>query len=219
MFMGHYAAAFAAKRVAPELPLPFCFVACELIDYFWGLLVLTGVERMRVVPNFNATNWLDLYFMPYTHSLPAAVIWSAGMAALAALFIKPSPRRTRIALVIGVTVSSHWLLDFVVHLPDLPLLFDSMKVGLGLWDYRYPALALELVALWAGVLVCLRPAGDLAGRYLLLAVFMSVVQVLSLVLPQPGSSAMTAAQILSTYVTVTFCAWLVERKRAAPATA
>jgi hypothetical protein len=219
MFMGHYAAAFAAKRVAPELPLPLCFVACELVDYFWGSLVLAGVERMRIVPHFNATNWLDLYFMPYTHSLPAAVLWSAGAAGLAVLFMQPSPRRSLVALVIGLTVGSHWLLDFVVHLPDLPLLFDSMKVGLGLWDYRYAALALELVVLWAGALACARTAGAPAGRYLLLTAFMSMLQVLSLVLTQPGSSSAAAAQVLSTYVLVTFCAWLLERKRTAPSPA
>jgi hypothetical protein len=39
-------------------------------------LILLGVEKVRIVPGITATNPLDLYFMPYTHSLIAAVLWS-----------------------------------------------------------------------------------------------------------------------------------------------
>ncbi|MGH8809660.1 MAG: hypothetical protein ACREX0_17440, partial [Noviherbaspirillum sp.] len=127
MFVGHYSAAFAAKRIAPAVPLPVFFIACQLIDLFWGAFILLGVEKMRVVPNFTASNGLDLYFMPYTHSLSSAVLWSVAAAALFWLATPALPQRMRAAIVIGVAVASHWMLDLLVHIPDLPLWFASFK--------------------------------------------------------------------------------------------
>lgn len=217
MFMGHYSAAFVAKRVAPALPLPLLFVACQLIDFFWAILVLSGVEKLRVIPDFNASNPLDLYFMPYTHSLPAAVIWSAGAAFLYWLLAKPAAQRIRNAALIGVLVSSHWILDFIVHLPDLPLWYDSFKVGLGLWNFRYIALALELALLWGAVIACLKVASENRRPYLLLASVMSGAQVVTLIMPPPSGAMLVALQLLATYLIVTLLShWASKPCRQAP---
>lgn len=212
MFIGHYSAAFAAKRIAPALPLPAYFIACQLIDLFWGVLVLAGVEKLRVVPDFTASNGLDLYFMPYTHSLSSAVIWSLSAAALFWLLAPAGLRRARNAVVVGIAVASHWMLDFLVHVPDLPLWFNSMKVGLGWWNYRTFALLLELALLWASVLFCL-PAAENRARTLLLAAVMSVVQVASLFL-QPAEGGMVAVQLLFTYLALTGAAYWATRPSA-----
>ena len=76
MFVGHYGVSFAAKRLAPQVPLWVLFVAVQLLDVFWAPLVLLGVERVRIVPGITASNPLDLYYMLYTHSLVAAALWA-----------------------------------------------------------------------------------------------------------------------------------------------
>lgn len=214
MFIGHYSAAFLAKRIAPAIPLPAWFIACQIIDLCWGGLVLMGVEKLRVIPHFTASNGLDLYFMPYTHSLPAAVAWSL-LAAILFWLLAPRalPRRARTAAVLGLVVASHWLLDWVVHIPDLPLWFGDTKVGMGLWNYRYPALLLELVLLWIAVWVSLANATGKRRRYLLLAAVMSVVQLLSMVL-QPPLPHQVATHLLWTYLLLTAAAVWADRPRA-----
>jgi len=147
MFVGHYAPALVAKRIAPEVPLWLLFIAVQVVDIAWAILVMTGIESVRIVPGFTNSNALDLHFMPYTHSLPATFIWSFGFALLA--MILPSLRTKRALIVIALTVASHWLMDLIVHVPDLPLWGNQYKVGLGLWNHHGLALTLELFLLVA----------------------------------------------------------------------
>ena len=213
MFIGHYSAAFLAKRVAPAVPLPVFFITCQLIDLFWGGLVLLGIEKLRVIPNFTRSNGLDLYFMPYTHSLSSAVLWSVAAALLFWLCTPRLAQRTRCAVAIGVTVAAHWMLDLLVHIPDLPLWFDSMKVGLGWWNYRTFALLLELGLLWGSVLACLGVAGENRRRYLVLAAGMTGLQLFSLY-KQPAEPFVVALQLLGAYLALTAAAWWAGRQRA-----
>src|SRR5918996_829413 len=81
MFVGHYGVSFAAKKVAP-VPLWVLFLAVQLLDVAWAPLILLGIEKVRIVPGITASNPLDLYYMPYTHSLIAALLWSAAAFAL-----------------------------------------------------------------------------------------------------------------------------------------
>lgn len=217
MFIGHYSAAFAAKRLAPALPLPLLFIACQIIDIFWGAFVLAGVEKLRIVPGFTASNDLDLYYMPYTHSLSSALAWSLGAALLCWLATPGSAARLRTAIVVGVTVSSHWTLDLLVHVPDLPLWFDSMKVGLGWWNYRIFAFVLELALLWLAIAFCLPVAGAARGKYLVLGGVMSAVQVVSL-LHQPPEAASVAQQLLLSYLALSAAAWWIEKTSTASTT-
>src|SRR5579859_6742476 len=80
MFVGHYGISFAAKRVDPSIPLGTLFIATQLLDVFWSIFVLLGIEKVRIVPGITVANPLDLYYMPYTHSLVAAIHWSVGAA-------------------------------------------------------------------------------------------------------------------------------------------
>src|SRR6059036_293343 len=84
MFVGHYGVAFAVKTERNKIPLWVLFVAVQLLDFLWAPFVLLGIEKVRFVPRITATNALDLYYMPYTHSLIGALVWSA----LAALVYK-----------------------------------------------------------------------------------------------------------------------------------
>lgn len=149
MFIGHYGVSFAAKAIKPTLPLWLLFLAVQLVDVFWAIFVLLGIEKVRIVPGITATNPLDLYYMPYTHGLISSLIW-AGAAIVLSRAI-PGINRWGSAAVVGIAVFSHWLLDLVVHRHDLPLYGDVHKVGLGLWNYPATAFALEILLLAGGM--------------------------------------------------------------------
>ena len=104
MFIGHYGPAYAIKAIRPTIPLWLLFVAVQLVDVGWALLVLLGVEKVRIVPGITASNPLDLYYMPYTHSLAAAALWAGAAIVLgkllpgvrtwpAAAWVGPPPNR------------------------------------------------------------------------------------------------------------------------------
>ena len=77
MFVGHYGVSFAAQRMNRRIPLWTLFIAVQFLDVLWAPLILLGIEKVRIVPGITASNPLDLYYMPFTHSLLAAVVWSA----------------------------------------------------------------------------------------------------------------------------------------------
>jgi hypothetical protein len=141
MFIGHFAPAFVAAAVSPQSPrLGTLFVAAQLVDWGFFTLAMFGIERSRVDPGASVMVPLDLYHMPYTHSLLGAGIW-----ALAFLLIVMVIRRSIIAgTLAGVVVISHWFTDWLVHVPDLTLDGHPPKFGLGLWDYPWVAIPLEL---------------------------------------------------------------------------
>src|SRR5713101_1980836 len=146
MFVGHYGVSFAAKRGDRSIPLWALFLAVQLLDVFWSVFILTGIEKVRIVPGITASNPLDLYYMPYTHSLVAALLWSA--AAFLVYRLARGREAGSGAIVVAAAVFSHWVLDFIVHKPDLPLYDNTVKVGLGLWDHRALAFGLEAAVLF-----------------------------------------------------------------------
>src|SRR5207248_11087639 len=120
MFVGHYGVAFAVKSERNQIPLWVLFVAVQLLDFLWAPFVLLGIEKVRMVPGITATNSLDLYYMPYTHSLIGALVWS-GLAALA-YKIALGARASRAAVsIVALAVFSHWILDLIGHRPDLAI--------------------------------------------------------------------------------------------------
>lgn len=162
MFIGHYAPAFvaAAHRKAP--PLAVLVIAVQVLDYAFFSLALLGAEHYRMVPGFTASNWLDLYDMPYSHSL-------LGAAVLGAMFGGLVLAITRSRAAAGITfacVLSHWLADFIVHAPDLTLAGSPPRLGLGLWNHPLLEHALEVVLAFAALFLYAqrtRAAGPRAG--------------------------------------------------------
>jgi hypothetical protein len=57
------------KKVEPTLPLWMLFLAAQLPDVLWAAFVLLEIEHYRILPGITASLPLDLYYMPYTHSL------------------------------------------------------------------------------------------------------------------------------------------------------
>ena len=76
MFVGHYGVSFALRPEAKRVPLWVWFIAVQWMDIVWSVLVVLGVEKVRIVPGFTEANALDLYYMPYTHGLPGSIVLS-----------------------------------------------------------------------------------------------------------------------------------------------
>jgi len=214
MFVGHYGPALALKRWSPATPIVVLVLAVQLVDVAWATFVLTGIEHVRIVPGFTETNALDLYYMPYTHSLVGAALWALAAGAVTWFAMQ---RSLRPALAAGLAVFSHWLLDLIMHTHDLPLVDNSMKVGLGLWNYRWPALALELATLLAGCVVYARgtrPRDRIGGIGLwLFAAVLVVTQVGLLLGPQPPSPRANALSALAAYAAFALVARWIDRHR------
>jgi len=171
MFIGHFAPAMIAARHKDAPSLPVLFIGAQLVDWaFFGLL-LTGAEKMRVTPGISVMNPMDLYHMPYTHSLLGSAIFALVFGAL--LFAATRSRTG--ALIAAVVVLSHWFLDLLVHVPDLTLAGSPPKLGFGLWNHPSIEMPLELAltfgSLWLYAKVAkpkALPLASLVGVLLLL---------------------------------------------------
>lgn len=215
MFVGHYGVSFVAKRADPSIPLWVLFLAVQWLDVLWAPLVLLGVEKVRIVPGFTATNPLDLYYMPYTHSLVAALLWSAGAAGAYQLVRRIT---VRTSFLVGLAVFSHWVLDFVVHRPDLPLYDNRAKVGLGLWNYPTWAFGLEAALLLGAIAAYLRRRPTHRTAIMTFGVVMLSVQAYVFFGPPPVSPAAAASTALAAYAVFALVIWwIADRPRAARA--
>jgi hypothetical protein len=201
--------------VRPEIPLWLLFVATQLIDIVWALLVLGGIEKLQVVPGITAASPLDLVYMPYSHSLVAALLWSVAAAVVCRFVFRW--RSWSAAAWVGAAVLSHWFIDWLVHRPDLPLIGNSMKVGLGLWNYVGLSLVLEVLVLLGGLGLYLRHTRGVTriGRYgpMVLVVVMIVVQVASVFGPLPPSPTAAALSGLGAYLVLAAVAGWIDRQR------
>jgi hypothetical protein len=148
MFIGHYAVALAAKKAAPGVSLGTLFLAAQFVDLLWPLFLILGIEHVRIEPGNTAYTPLDFYDYPISHSLAGAVLWGAGFGTIYFLV----RRNGRNALIAGLCVVSHWVLDFITHRPDLPLGFSGgERFGAGLWNSVPATLAVETSLFLAGV--------------------------------------------------------------------
>lgn len=164
MFIGHFAVGFAAKAAAPKVSLGTLFLAAQWIDLLWPTFLLLGLERVRVEPGATAVTPLVFEHYPYTHSLLAVLVWAALLALAHGLF----RRDWRGAVLLGGLVLSHWVLDLLVHQPDLPLVpWGDVLLGLNAWSSLTLTLALEVPLFAFGVWLYARStvALDASGRW------------------------------------------------------
>jgi hypothetical protein len=221
MFIGHYGVSLAAKRFAPRAPLGVLFLAVQLLDLVFMLLLLAGVEKMRIVPGFTKTNSYELTFLPYSHSFAGAILWAAIGALLfgAVLGRSMDPKaKVAAALAVGICVFSHFVLDYPMHTPDLPLGFDgATKVGLGLWNQVDVTIALEVGLLVAGGALYIGATRALPGggaSLRIAAVVLVALAVATPFLPPPPSESAFAVESLVGYVALAALAEWVDRRRA-----
>ncbi|MGE5315837.1 MAG: metal-dependent hydrolase [Acidobacteriota bacterium] len=162
MFVGHFGVGFGAKAAAKTVSLGTLFLAAQFIDLLWPTLLLLGIERVRIEPGITTVTPLNFLYYPFSHSLLFVLIWAAVVGG-AFYLIRKSMRG---ALVLGVLVVSHWLLDLIVHRPDLPLYPGSTTLaGWEGWSSLGTTLVLEGGIFAAGVFLYFRAteAADLQG--------------------------------------------------------
>lgn len=167
MFIGHFALGFAAKPLVPRVSLAMLIVAALFADIVWPVLVLLGVEKVRIAPGATAFTPLEFVSFPWSHSLLLLVVWGAMLgAAYRSVF---GGRRTFI--VIAALVASHWVLDWVTHAPDMPLYPGGPKLGLALWNSVVGTISVETALFGAGLFLYCRgtDARDRVGRWALVS--------------------------------------------------
>ncbi len=189
MFLGHFALAFGAKRFSSKLSLGLLFIAAQLLDLLWPVFLLLGLER-ALVDGTAPANLLFVHY-PYSHSLLFVLVW----AIIFGICVYAWSKNLRAALICGILVASHWVLDVLVHSPDLPLFPGSVTIGLGWWNFPLVALLFELILFAIGVWWYVQ-ASNVRGarRYGLVAlVFLLVVIHLANVFGPPPPSIIAVA--------------------------
>jgi len=187
MFIGHFAVAYGAKRLAPRTSLGTLFAAAQLPDLVWPWLLLAGVEHATIAPGDTAFTPLRFDSYPVSHSLAAVAAWGAAFGAVH--FWRK--RRATDAIVLALLAVSHWLLDFVSHRPDMPLWPGGPRLGLGLWNSVPATVVVELALFAAGLWLALSAtrARDGVGRWGFagLAVFLLLIYAANAAGPPPPS--------------------------------
>ncbi len=185
MFIGHDAVGFAGKPAAPRMSLGTLMMAANWLDLVWPVFLLLGIEHVRVRGGTNPFLVLDFYDYPWTHSCLMAIVWSVAFAIVYWLVT----RYTRGAVIAAIAVFSHWFLDFLTHIPDLPLWPGGPTVGLALWKSPAGTIAVESVLFAIGVFLYVRStrARDRIGSIALvvLILFLLAVYVASFSGPPP----------------------------------
>jgi hypothetical protein len=218
MFLGHFGVAFAAKSAAPAISLGMLFAAAQFADLLWPILVLAGVERVEIHPGITAVTPLDFIHYPYSHSLVALVAWGVALG-FGYRVIRDGGWRA--FWVIAALVVSHWVLDVLVHRPDMPLsLGESTKVGLGIWNSIALSVALEL-AMFAGCIAIyarITRAIDRVGTWAFAGLIASFLAIYAGAVfgPPPPSVQAVAWSGIGMWILVAW-AWWVDKHRVARA--
>ncbi len=214
MFIGHFGAGFAAKRLAPQVSLGTLFLAAQFIDLLWPTFLLLGVEQVSIVPGATAVTPLHFDHYPVSHSLLAVVGWAVLVGGLYYLL----RRQQRGAIVLAALVVSHWFLDLLVHAPDLPVLpNDSLLVGLGAWSSLTLTLLIEVPLFLAGVWLYARytVANDGRGKWGLwgLVVLLLVIYAANLFGSAPPSVEAIAWVGQAQWLIVLWAYWIDKHRR------
>ena len=153
MFIGHFGVGFGAKASASKVSLGTLFLAAQFVDLLWPTLLLLGIERVEIKPGITQFTPLHFVSYPISHSLLMVCVWGL----LFGLIYGVVQKNKQGALVLGLGVVSHWILDLIVHRPDLPLYpGESPLLGLGLWNSLVGTFVVEGVIFIVGLVLYLR---------------------------------------------------------------
>lgn len=186
MFIGHFAVGLGAKKYAPTISLGYLFLAAQFLDLLWPTLLLFNIEQVIIEPGITKLTPLDFTHYPITHSLVMVLIWSlAGFLLTYFLTKKKVP-----SIVVGIAIFSHWILDLLVHRPDLPLVPGAeFKAGLGLWNHPVLAIGIEVLLFITGIYFYLKQtvAKNKFGRYglIFLLAFLFIIYLANIFGPPP----------------------------------
>ena len=208
MFVGHFGLALAAKKVAPKTSLGALVFATEFVDMLWPICLLLGIEHVLIAPGITRMTPFDFVDYPITHSLLMGVVWAVVVGGVYFLL----RRYARGALVVGLGVLSHWVLDWLTHRPDL-LLYPggSAKYGLGLWNYPAAEMILEGGIFVIGTILYLTVtnARDKIGSYgtWFLLIFLLLGWLTAVFAGAPPNTKAVAWGSLSIWITVPWGWW------------
>lgn len=193
MFIGHFGVGLGAKAADKKVSLGTLFLAVQFVDLLWPTLLLLGLERVEIAPGITKLTPLDFVSYPISHSL----LLVCGWGFLFGLIYWLVQKNRQGAVILGLCVVSHWVLDLIVHRPDLPLYPGaSPHVGLGLWNSLAGTLLVEGCIFIVGLVLYLRVtrAKNRAGRYGLwgLVGFLVLVYLGNLFGPPPQSTTAIA---------------------------
>ncbi len=215
MFLGHYGVAFAAKKAAPKVSLAWLFAAAQFADILWPLLLVTNVEKYAVQPGYSKVSAYDFIYYPWSHSLLMDIFWGG----LAAILYTAFTRDRQGGITLGLVIISHWFLDLVVHVPDLPLSpFTSLKVGLSGWNSLTATLIVEFACFFGGLMIYLSSTKAVRkiGSWML---WVLVVLLTALFLfntfttPKEAPLLTLFFSFMILLAVLIFLAWLVDRNR------
>jgi membrane-bound metal-dependent hydrolase YbcI (DUF457 family) len=214
MFIGHNALAFAAKRVVPRTSLGTLTAAVMLADLIWPILLLLGIEHVRIQPGATKFTPLDFYDYPWTHSLLMGVVWAVAFGAV----YWARTRYGRGAVVVALCVVSHWFLDLIVHRPDLPLWPNGPRFGFGLWNYPAATVTIESLMFITAVLIyrgCTRPRDRIGSIGLWsFVVFLVAIYLATAFGPPPPNERVLAIMALSAWLLPFWAAWFDRHREA-----
>ncbi len=151
---------------------------------------------------------IRLYDYPISHSLLTVLLWSLAVGAIYYMVT----RYSRGAWIVGIAILSHWILDALVHRPDLPLRpGGATLVGLGLWNSWPRSIAAEVAIFLSGVILYVRStcARDPVGRYAYwsLMAFLLLGWISSLLAGAPPSVSSLAWGGLSLWLLLPWAWW------------
>lgn len=188
MFIGHFGVGFAGKKIEKSVSLGTYLMAAQWIDLVWPILLLFGIEKAEIRPGVSVITPLDFTYYPFSHSLFGVIVW-AVLFGMVYFLIK---KNSRASVILGLVVVSHWFLDLLVHIPDLPIFPGvNIKVGFGLWNSFAATVILESLIFATGVFLyykTTRPKNK-TGVYSLISIviLLSAIYVSNLFSPPPPS--------------------------------
>jgi hypothetical protein len=217
MFIGHLGVGLALKKAEPRINVGWYLVAVLFLDILLWVLVIAGLEQVNIPPADSGQKFMTFVF-PYSHGLAGCIVWSL-LLGLIAFALCRKYGRLKAGLIFGLGVFSHFILDFIVHPPELPLAGkNSSMLGLGLWNNMYLALLVELVLLIIGMVLYYRatiPRTKL-GKYGL-GVLLALVTILAfagqLAGPPPADAMKIAISSEASIIILIALAFWLDRKR------
>jgi len=206
MFLGHFALGMAAKRVAPKASLGTLVLSAQFADCLWPVLLLLGIEQVRIAPGAARVTPLDFISYPMSHSLLMQLVWGFLLGSIYLFWRKDF----KTAALAGALLPTHWLLDYFSHRPDMPLYPGGPKVGLGMWNSLPLTLVVEFGLFAAGVAIYLTATRSKGGWNLgfwSFALFLAVLYPASVFGPPPPSVRVLALSALALWLTIPWAAW------------